>query len=192
MQADRNRDGQDSFPQILHIQCSFPYAWGSVPPGTSSDPEEVLGACVVVALPVMVLGPLGMRTETGLDAFASLMVYTFPGKVLLFHSQCQFVPSLQLESDPGPLPGSDREGSPERGHWVGKPQDGEVGEQPQGKSMPWAGSDWLGAEVYREALSVASHHAVGKLRNQNPSLNSKAEGEFHRDIRRLTKNSVAW
>lgn len=90
------------------------------------------------------------------------MVCTFPGKVPLFHFQCQFVPSLQLESDPGPLLGSDRRGPPERGHWAGQPLDGEGGEQPRGKSKLWAGNDWLAAEVCKGGPSVASHHGAGK------------------------------
>lgn len=123
--------------------CSYPFPWGLLPPWTSSDQEKVLGAYVVAALPVMllVLGSLGKRAVTGLDASAFLMVCTFPGKIPLFHFQCQFVPSLQPESGPGPLPGSGRWGPPERGHWAGQPLDGEVGEQPQGKNTPWAGND---------------------------------------------------
>lgn len=119
---------------------------------------------MVAALPVtlLVLGSLGTRTVTGLDAFAFLMICTFLGKVPLFHFQCRSVPSSQLESDPGHLLGSDRWGPPERGRWAGQPLDGEVGEQPQGKSKLWAGNDWLAAEVYKEALSAASHHGVGK------------------------------
>lgn len=149
---------------------------------------------MVAALPAMllVLVSLGKRTVTGLDAFAFWMVCTFPGKVPLFHFQCQFVPSLQPESGLGSLPGSGTWGPPERGRWAGQLLDGEVGEQPQGKNMPWAGDDWSAVEVYRKALFVALHHEVGKQMNQTPSLNQEVEEEFHKDTRWLTMNCVAW
>lgn len=152
------------------------------------------GAYVVEALPgtLLVLGSLGTRTVTGLDAFAFLMVCTFPGKVPLFHFQCQFVPSLQLESDPGPLLGSDRWGLPERGRWAGQPLNGEAVEQSRGKCKPWAGNDWWASEVCKEAPSVASRHEAGKLMNQIPSLNSEVEEEFHKDTRLLTMSFAAW
>lgn len=116
----------------------------------------------------------------------------FLEKVSLFHFQCLFAPSLQPESGPGPLPDSGRWGPPERGHWAGQPLDGEAGEQPQGKNMPWAGDGWLAGEVYRKALFVASHPEVEKQMNQTPSLNSEVMEESHKDTRWLTMNSVAW
>lgn len=166
---------------------------GSLLPWTSSDQEEVWGAYVAAALPatLLVLGSLGRRTVTGPDGLASLMVCTFPEKVPLFHFQCRCVPSLQPESDPGPLPGSGTWGPPERGRWAGQPLDGAVGEQAQGKGMPWAGNDWPAAEVCKEALLEASHHEAGKQMNQSPSLNSEVAEEFHKDSRWLTTNSVA-
>lgn len=117
---------------------------------------------VAVLVMPLVLGSLGMRAETGLNAWACLMVCTFPGKVLLVHSQCQSAPSLRPESAPGPLPGSDRGGPPEKGHWLGRPLDAEVGGQSQGKSMHGVKNDWLVAEVCKEAPFVASHHGEGK------------------------------
>lgn len=122
----------------------------------------------------------------------TLMVCTFPEKVPLFHFQCRGVPSLQPESDPGPLPGSGRWGPPERGRWAGQLLDGAVGEQAKGKGTPWAGNDWPAAEVCKEALLEASHREVGKQMNQSPSLNSEVAEEFHKDSRWLTTNSVAW
>lgn len=173
---------------------SYPLPWRLLPPWTSSDQEEVWGAYVAAALPatLLVLGSLGRRTVSELEGLASLMVCTFPGKVPLFHFQCQCVPSLQPESGPDPLPGSGRWGPPEQGRWAGQPLDGVVGEQAQGKSIPWAGSDWPAAEVCKEALLVASHRAERKQMNQSPSLNSEVAEEFHKDSRWLTTNSVAW
>lgn len=96
----QNRGVQQSFLQILQdlyvFMCSCPFPWGLFPPWTSSDPEEVLRAYVVAAVPMtlQVPGSLGIRTVTGLDACAFPMVCAFLGKGLLFRFQCQSAPSL--------------------------------------------------------------------------------------------------
>lgn len=174
-----------------HVQ--LPFLWGIFPPWTSSAQEEAPGAHVVTAPPgvVQVPGPRGGRAGTALGAFAFLMVCTFPGKFPSFCSQGQFVPSLQLESDPAPLPGSGRWGSPERGHWAGWLPDGEVGGQPLGKRRPWAGNDQPAAETCKEALPGAPHRGEGKQMNRIPPLNSKAE-EPCKGTHRGTMSSVAW
>lgn len=101
--------------------CSRPFPWGLAPPWTSSDPEEVLGPYVVATVLVMLQVPrsLGIRTVTGLDAFAILAVCVHLEMSFLFRFQCQSAPSSQPESDLSPLPDSSRGDPLERGHWAG-------------------------------------------------------------------------
>lgn len=153
-----------------------------------------MGPYVVATVLVMlqVPGSLGIRTVTGLDAFAILAVYVHLEMSLSFRFQCQSAPSSQPESDLSPLPDSRRGDPLERGHWVGWPLDGEVDGQAQGMRMPWAENDWLTAEECTETLSAASHCGVGKQMNQKPSLNSDVVVGLHRDSHWLTVSSAAW
>lgn len=129
VQRPTPKDNSQVLRVCLHGQLSI--SLGLFPPWTSSDPKEVLVAYVKeVPVMVQVLGSLGTRTVTGLDACAFLAVCTSLGKGLLFHFQCQSAPSLQLENEPGPLPDCGRWCPLQRGHWAGRPLDGVVGGQP--------------------------------------------------------------
>lgn len=117
-------------------------------------------ATVLVMLQVP--GSLGIKTVTGLDACAFLMVCALLERILLFRFQSLSAPSLQPERDQSRPPDSSREGPLQRGHWAEWPLDGEVDGQLQGMGMPWAENDWLDAEECMETLSAALHRGVGK------------------------------
>lgn len=153
-----------------------------------------MGSYVVATVLVMlqVLASLGIRTVTGLDAFAILAVCALLEMSFLIRFQCQSAPSSKPESDLSPLPDSSRGDPLERGHWAGWPLDGEADGQAQGMGMPWAENDWLIAEECMKTLSAASHCGVGTEMTRKPFLNSEMVVESHKGSHWLTVSPAAW